>query len=118
MCLAIPAQLVSEPNDIGMAEVDILGVKRHISVMMTPGVTSGDFVLVHAGFAIQVVDEQFAAESLEMLSMMGVKTAEEIEAEMGMAGDEAEGAGADGAEADTGTAPATASAPASELTAS
>lgn len=87
MCLAIPAQLVSEPNDIGMAEVDILGVKRHISVMMTPGVTSGDFVLVHAGFAIQVVDEQFAAESLEMLSMMGVKTAEELELEA-----EAEGA--------------------------
>lgn len=104
MCLAIPAQLVSEPNDIGMAEVDILGVKRHISVMMTPGVTSGDFVLVHAGFAIQVVDEQFAAESLEMLSVMGVKTAEELEAE------------AEGAEADASAKAAPA--PASGLTTS
>jgi len=100
MCLAIPAQLVSEPNDIQMAEVDILGVKRTISVMMTPDARSGDFVLVHAGFAIQVVDEQFAAESLEMLSMMGIKTAAELEAEMGMAADEAE---------DTGAAPSAAS---------
>ena len=112
MCLAIPAQLVSEPNDIGMAEVDILGVKRHISVMMTPGVTSGDYVLVHAGFAIQVVDEQFAAESLEMLSMMGVKTAEELELE---AAAEAEAEGAASAPA---SAPASASASASERTAS
>lgn len=81
MCLAVPAQLVSEPNDIEMAEVDILGVKRHISVMMTPGVKPGDYVLVHAGFAIQVVDEEFARESLEMLSMMGIKSAEELAAE-------------------------------------
>jgi hydrogenase expression/formation protein HypC len=81
MCLAIPAQLVSEPNEIQMVEVDILGVKRHISTMMAPAARKGDHVLVHAGFAIQIIDEEFAAESLQMLRQMGIKTAEDLEAE-------------------------------------
>lgn len=81
MCLAIPAKIVSEPNDNSMAEVDILGVRRHVSLMMTPAATVGDHVLVHAGFAIEIVDEAFAAETLEMLRDMGIKTAEELEAE-------------------------------------
>ncbi len=81
MCLAIPAKIVSEPNEIQMAEVDILGVKRHVSLMMAPTATLGDYVLVHAGFAIEVIDEEFAAETLEMLRSMGIKTAEELEAE-------------------------------------
>jgi len=81
MCLAIPAKIVSEPNDIGMAEVDILGVRRHVSVLMTPSAGLGDHVLVHAGFAIEVVDEEFAAETLEMLRAMGIKHADELTAE-------------------------------------
>lgn len=82
MCLAIPAKIVSEPNDNTMAEVDILGVKRHISLMMTPAAKVGDHVLVHAGFAIQVVDEEFAEESLAMLRQMGIKNADELAAEI------------------------------------
>ena len=82
MCLAIPAKIVSEPNDNTMAEVDILGVKRHISLMMTPTAKVGDHVLVHAGFAIQVVDEEFAEESLAMLRQMGIKNADELAAEI------------------------------------
>lgn len=81
MCLAIPAKIVSEPNDNSMAEVDILGVKRFISLMMTPAATVGDHVLVHAGFAIEVVDEEFAQESLGMLRQMGIRTADELAAE-------------------------------------
>jgi hydrogenase expression/formation protein HypC len=65
-----------------MAEVDILGVRRPVSLMMTPGAKTGDHVLVHAGFAIQVVDEQFAAETLEMLRSIGIKTAEDLAAEV------------------------------------
>lgn len=94
MCLAIPARLVTEPNDIQMVEVDILGVKRHISVMMTPTAKTGDYVLVHAGFAIQVIDEEFAAETLDMLRQMGIKHADELEAE------------AEAEEASTGEVPA------------
>ncbi len=81
MCLAIPARIVSEPNEIEMAEVDILGVKRHVSLMMTPDAEVGDHVLVHAGFAIQKIDEEFAAESLDMLRRMGIKHADELAAE-------------------------------------
>lgn len=87
MCLAIPARIVSEPNEIEMAEVDILGVKRHVSLMMTPDAKLGDHVLVHAGFAIQVVDEEFAAESLEMLRQMGIKHADELAADLDSAGE-------------------------------
>ncbi|MHB8050299.1 MAG: HypC/HybG/HupF family hydrogenase formation chaperone [Coriobacteriia bacterium] len=82
MCLAIPARITSEPNEIEMAEIDILGVKRHVSLMMTPDAKIGDYVLVHAGFAIQVVDEEFAAESLAMMRRMGIKHVDELAAEL------------------------------------
>ena len=66
MCLAIPAQ-ISELHEGNMATVDILGVTREISVDLTPSVQVGDCVLVHAGFAIEVVDEQFAQETLDLI---------------------------------------------------
>lgn len=78
MCLAIPAKIVSKPDGAEMAEVDILGVRRHVNLMMTPDAELGDHVLVHAGFAIQVVEEEFAAESLAMLREMGIKNADEL----------------------------------------
>lgn len=66
MCLAIPAQ-VKEINDNKLATVDILGVTREISLDLTPQAEVGSFVLVHAGFAIEVVDEQFAQETLDLI---------------------------------------------------
>lgn len=66
MCLAIPAQ-ISGLHEGNMATVDILGVTREISVDLTPSVQVGDYVLVHAGFAIEVVDEQFAQETLDLI---------------------------------------------------
>lgn len=66
MCLAIPAQ-VKEINDNNLATVDILGVTREISLDLTPQAEAGNFVLVHAGFAIEVVDEQFAQETLDLI---------------------------------------------------
>lgn len=66
MCLAIPAKITTlEANS--MAEVDILGVSRHVSLDLVPDAKIGDFVLVHAGFAIQVVDEEYAEETLQIL---------------------------------------------------
>ena len=59
MCLAIPAK-VAALEEGNLATVDILGVTREISVDLTPQAQVGDYVLVHAGFAIEVVDEQFA----------------------------------------------------------
>lgn len=66
MCLAIPAKIV-ELKDDHMAMVDILGVTRDISLDLTPQAALNDFVLVHAGFAIEVVDEQFAQETIDLI---------------------------------------------------
>ncbi len=65
MCLAIPAQIKS--IDGFEAEVEIGGVGRTISVMLTPDARVGDYVYVHTGFAISVVDEAEALESLRLL---------------------------------------------------
>lgn len=66
MCLAIPAR-VSTIGENNMAEVDIMGVSRHVSLDLVPEAQAGDHVLVHAGFAIQVIDEQDAKETLDLL---------------------------------------------------
>lgn len=66
MCLAIPARIVAL-NGNNMADVDILGVSRSISIDLTPQAKPGDYVLVHAGFSIEVVDEQSAQETLDLI---------------------------------------------------
>ena len=69
MCLAIPAK-VENLNDANMATVDVCGIKREISTDLTPDVNVGDYVLVHAGFSIDVVDEENAKITLEMIKDM------------------------------------------------
>lgn len=66
MCLAIPAKIV-ELEDDNLAKVDILGVSRTVSVDLTPQAQVGDYVLVHAGFAIEVVDPQYAQETIDLV---------------------------------------------------
>ena len=66
MCLAIPAQITQLDGD-GLATVDILGVTRSISLDLTPQAGVGDFVLVHAGFAIEVVDPDYAQETIDLV---------------------------------------------------
>ncbi|MGI6045538.1 MAG: HypC/HybG/HupF family hydrogenase formation chaperone [Eggerthellaceae bacterium] len=66
MCLAIPAK-ITEKHDDSMATVDILGVTRDISLDLTPKAAVGDFVLVHAGFAIEVVDPEYAQETIDLI---------------------------------------------------
>ncbi|MCX8006694.1 MAG: HypC/HybG/HupF family hydrogenase formation chaperone [Coriobacteriia bacterium] len=72
MCLGIPARIVGEPNENGMAQVEILGVTRWVSTHMVPDAKVGDHVLVHAGFALEVISEQFALETLELLREAGI----------------------------------------------
>jgi hydrogenase expression/formation protein HypC len=69
MCLAIPAKVVLI-NENRMAEVDIHGVTRTVSLSLTPEAEIGSWVLIHAGFAIQVVDEEFANESWELIKQI------------------------------------------------
>ena len=66
MCLAIPAQ-ITEIGAGGLATVDILGVTREIALDLTPAAQVGDFVLVHAGFAIEIVDPDYAQETLDLI---------------------------------------------------
>lgn len=51
----------------GMATIDVDGVQRSASLMLLDDVNIGDYVIVHAGFAIQKLDEAAAAESIRLL---------------------------------------------------
>jgi hydrogenase expression/formation protein HypC len=68
MCLAVPVQVVSV--DGNEAEVDIGGVKRKVSITLTPDARVGDYVLLHTGYAISVIDEAEAQETLKLLTEM------------------------------------------------
>jgi len=65
MCLAIPA-LIKSINGY-QAEVDIEGVTREISLQLTPEAKVGDYVLLHTGYAINVIDPAEAEETLKLL---------------------------------------------------
>ena len=60
MCLAVSAKII-EIQDV-LATVELRGVRRSVSLMLLPEAKVGDYVLVHAGFAMQVVGEADAAE--------------------------------------------------------
>jgi hydrogenase expression/formation protein HypC len=65
MCLAIPALIKSIQGT--QAEVDIEGVRRQVSLQLTPEARTGDYVLLHTGYAIAVIDPDEAAETLKLL---------------------------------------------------
>jgi hydrogenase expression/formation protein HypC len=65
MCLAIPSKVTHIDN--GMATIEVEGVTRSASLMLLDDVNIGDYVIVHAGFAIQKLDEAAAAESIQLL---------------------------------------------------
>ena len=65
MCLAIPALIKSIKGQQGVAEIE--GVTRDISLQLTPEAKVGDYVLLHTGYAISVIDAAEAAETLKLL---------------------------------------------------
>jgi len=65
VCLAIPG-LIKSIND-KEAEVDIGGISRRISLELTPEAEVGDYVIVHTGYAINVLDQTAAQETLSLL---------------------------------------------------
>ncbi|VVB62920.1 HupF/HypC family protein [uncultured archaeon] len=66
MCLAVPSEIVVI-NDL-VATVDVYGARREISLLLLPEpVEVGDFVIVHAGFAIQKIDREAGNEALRMI---------------------------------------------------
>ena len=62
--------MMIEAIDGDMAVVELSGTRRQISVALLEEPKIGDYVLVHAGFAIQRIDEQHAAETAELLNKM------------------------------------------------
>ncbi len=68
MCLAIPVQI--EKIEGSEAIVEIGGVKRTVSLMLTPEARVGEYVLIHTGYAIGVLDEGEARETLKLLEEM------------------------------------------------
>ena len=65
MCLAIPSKITHIDNE--MATIDVDGVKRAASLMLLADAAVGDFVIVHAGFAIKKLDEASATETIRLL---------------------------------------------------
>ncbi|TCS78969.1 HypC/HybG/HupF family hydrogenase formation chaperone [Pectinatus cerevisiiphilus] len=65
MCLAVPAKIIEKDNM--MATVDVEGIQRQISLMLLPDAQLGDFILMHAGFAIQKIDEEEANYTAQLL---------------------------------------------------
>ena len=68
MCLAIPCKIIEIDNS--MAVIDVDGVKGEASLLLIEDPKVGEYVIVHAGFAIQKMDEKEATESLKVLLEM------------------------------------------------
>ncbi len=66
MCLAVPGKIISFEKNI--AEVDFNGAKRKVSIDLVPEAQKNDFVLVHAGFAISILSDKEAKETLNIFS--------------------------------------------------
>ena len=75
MCLSVPARIVS--IDGGMAQVDVLGNRRTTSLALIDDVKVGDYVLVHAGFAITRMSAEEAQETLSLWQQISEIEAEE-----------------------------------------
>jgi hydrogenase expression/formation protein HypC len=74
MCLGVPGKILSlEPNAVGMTmgRVSFGGVAKEVCLAYVPEAQVGDYVIVHAGFALNKLDEQEANEVFELLRQMG-----------------------------------------------
>ena len=84
MCLAIPGrviEIVDEANRLAL--VDIAGVRRTVNIGLLDaegkGAGPGDWVLIHVGFALSIVDEEEAAATLALLQGMGADYEQELQ---------------------------------------
>ncbi len=73
MCLGIPGKILSlsEGDPLCPAKVNFGGITKEISLAFVPEARCGDYVIVHAGFALTVLDEGEALETLDYLRQMG-----------------------------------------------
>lgn len=76
MCLALPARIVAL-HDSDQAVVDLGGVRKTVSVALTPEAQVGDYVIVHVGHAIGVLDAEEAERTLVLFAEMAAQQARE-----------------------------------------
>lgn len=80
MCLAIPGKIIEITNQLDevfrIGKVDFDGVKREANLSMLPEAKVGDYVMVHVGVAISIVDEKEANETMSFLKELGDYDAE------------------------------------------
>jgi len=82
MCLGIPGQVIEIVDDANsIAKVEVSGVKRNVSVALVrpDGIASGDWVLIHVGFAMSKIDESEARETMKALELLGQPYADELD---------------------------------------
>jgi hydrogenase expression/formation protein HypC len=68
LCLAIPSKIVAIEGDTAVIDVD--GVRRKAGLVLLEDACVGDYVIVHAGYAISRLDENAALESLELMNQV------------------------------------------------
>ena len=72
MCIGVPLKLLERDEYSGIGEIE--GVQRRISLALVPEAKVGDYVLIHAGSGMKVIDEQAAAETIALLQRIQDET--------------------------------------------
>jgi hydrogenase expression/formation protein HypC len=82
MCLGVPGKIVDiyEGNGLKMGKVDFGGVTKEVCLAYVPEAKIGDYTVIHVGFALNVLDEAEALETLDLLRQIGA-----VEEELGQA---------------------------------
>ena len=72
MCLGVPGKILEiyEANGLSMGKINFGGVVREVCLAYVPEAKVGDYAIIHVGFALNLISEQDAQETLEMLSQM------------------------------------------------
>lgn len=72
MCLGIPGKIIDiyETNGLSMGKIDFGGVTREVCLAYVPEAKIGDYAIIHVGFALNLLSEQEAQETLDLLKQM------------------------------------------------
>jgi len=76
MCLGIPAKIIKIENHMGT--IDMEGTQKEVSLLLQEDAKVGDYVVIHAGFAIKKIDEEEALESLRFLRQVVTELDEKL----------------------------------------
>jgi len=80
MCLGIPGKVIEirDEGGLAMGRVDFGGVRKEVCLAYVPEARVGDYVIIHVGFAISMVDEEEALRTLELFDQMGDLVQQEL----------------------------------------